>query len=276
MSKNRIKLDLGCVSVMGIINATPDSFSDGGKFFTFEKALQQANDLFSEGADILDVGGESTRPGAPDVSLEAEISRVIPLIEAIGADPLIDIPVSVDTSKVGVMAAAINAGATMVNDVRALQAPGAVELCAEAGVQVCLMHMQGLPRTMQKKPKYHQVVQDVTEFLLQRVDVCIKGGIAPENIVLDPGFGFGKTLEHNFQLLRSLDTLVGVGYPVLVGLSRKSLFGELLGVSVNDRLYASLAAVSFALQKGARIVRVHDVQATRHTVEVLKACNIFP
>jgi len=192
-------------------------------------------------------------------------------LKAIAEHPAINIPVSVDTSKVKVMTAAVKAGATMVNDVRALQAPGAVEFCAEAGVQVCLMHMQDSPKTMQNKPSYKDVVEEVIGFLLDRVDVCLEKGILPNNIVIDPGFGFGKVLEHNLLLLRSLDVIADQGYPVLIGLSRKSLFGDILDLPVDERLYASLSGATIAIQKGARIVRTHDVRPTRHAVEVTKA-----
>lgn len=254
--------------VMGILNTTPDSFSDGGRFTHLDHAVEHALAMVAEGADIIDIGGESTRPGAEPVSAEDEIRRVVPVIQALRAAT--DVAISVDTLKTEVMAAAIDAGADMVNDVNALQAPGAVELCAARGVAVCLMHMQGEPRTMQARPSYTDVVQEIRHFLAQRAWTCIDAGIPDSHIVIDPGFGFGKTLEHNLSLLKQLDQIHGLHYPVLVGLSRKSMFGKLLGLEIDDRLAVSLAAAVLAYTNGAGIFRVHDVKPT---VEALKVCQ---
>lgn len=259
--------------VMGVVNVTPDSFSDGGKYNSTDRALVQARRLVEEGADILDIGGESTRPGAPDVSIQEELERVIPVIEAISADETINVPLSIDTSKTRVMQEAIAAGVSLVNDVRALQDPGALECCAKNSVQVCLMHMQGLPRTMQIEPQYDDVAQDVARFLMERVTACKQAGISEESILLDPGFGFGKRLKHNMQLFRQLGDIVALGYPVLVGVSNKSMFKDLLGLDVDDRLFASLGAMSHAIQSGVKVVRVHNVKASRHVADVLDAIN---
>ncbi len=253
-------LDLSRPCVMGVLNVTPDSFSDGGDFFGAEDALRHAERLVAEGADIIDVGGESTRPGAASVSLQEEIERVVPVIEALSA--LIAIPISVDTSKPEVMRAAVGAGAGMINDVRALRAPGALKAAADAAVPVCLMHMQGQPRTMQEAPQYADVICEVGKFLRHRMDACAAAGIAAERLVLDPGFGFGKTLAHNLALLAGLEGLCSLGCPLLVGLSRKSMIGALTGRPVDGRLAGSLAAAVLAVERGARLVRVHDVAAT--------------
>jgi dihydropteroate synthase len=255
--------------VMGILNVTPDSFSDGGRYVSVEAALLRARAMLEEGADIIDVGGESTRPGAESVTVDEELARVIPVIEALRRGT--EAPVSVDTSKPEVMRAAAAAGASMINDVRALQADGAPELLAELGLPVCLMHMQGEPRSMQAKPHYDDVVQEVLDFLLERAQVCVRAGVAAERIVLDPGFGFGKTLEHNLALLAGLDRIVEAGYPVLAGLSRKSMIGALLGDPECDRLVGSVALALYAVRKGAYIVRVHDVRQTRQALRVQSA-----
>jgi dihydropteroate synthase len=255
--------------VMGILNVTPDSFSDGGRYVSVEAALLRARAMLEEGADIIDVGGESTRPGADSVTVDEELARVIPVIEALRRAT--EAPVSVDTSKPEVMRAAAAAGASMINDVRALQADGAPELLAELGLPVCLMHMQGEPRSMQAKPHYDDVVQEVLDFLLERAQVCMRAGVAAERIVLDPGFGFGKTLEHNLALLAGLDRIVEAGYPVLAGLSRKSMIGALLGDPECDRLVGSVALALYAVRKGAYIVRVHDVRQTRQALRVQSA-----
>ena len=254
---------------MGILNVTPDSFSDGGRYVSVEAALLRARAMLEEGADIIDVGGESTRPGAESVTVDEELARVIPVIEALRRAT--EAPVSVDTSKPEVMRAAAAAGASMINDVRALQADGAPELLAELGLPVCLMHMQGEPRSMQAKPHYDDVVQEVLDFLLERAQVCVRAGVAAERIVLDPGFGFGKTLEHNLALLAGLDRIVEAGYPVLAGLSRKSMIGALLGDPECDRLVGSVALALYAVRKGAYIVRVHDVRQTRQALRVQSA-----
>lgn len=253
---------------MGVLNVTPDSFSDGGDFFSADKAVAQARRMVEEGAAIIDIGGESTRPGAEAVSLEDELARVIPVIEALADLP---VPLSIDTQKPGVMRAAVAAGAGLVNDVNALQAAGAAEAVAGLGVPVCLMHMQGNPRTMQEAPEYADVTADVRRFLLERADVCMNAGIARENILLDPGFGFGKTVENNLQLLRELDSLVETGFPVLAGLSRKSMIGKLLGLPVEERLQPSVALAVVAAWKGAAVIRCHDVRETREAVDMCAA-----
>ncbi|MGG7055636.1 dihydropteroate synthase [Nitrosomonas sp. ANs5] len=254
--------------IMGVLNVTPDSFSDGGQYATTDQAIQHVNRLIVEGADMLDIGGESTRPGSQPVSLEEELSRVIPVIEFAVHKR---IPVSIDTSKPAVMRAAIRAGADLVNDVNALQAPGALEAIAENSAMVCLMHMQGTPETMQNTPHYSDVVTEVQAFLAQRIDAARNAGIPAERILIDPGFGFGKTLEHNLTLLQQLDRLLALGCPILVGLSRKSMLGAITGNTVDSRLHASVAAALLAVIKGAKIVRVHDVKATRDALSVLEA-----
>lgn len=254
---------------MGIVNVTPDSFSDGGKFDTTEKAVEHALALVAEGADILDIGGESTRPGATPVSLEDELNRVVPVIEQLSK--VAGVPLSIDTYKPEVMRAAIAAGADIVNDVRALQEPGAIEAVANSHVGVCLMHMQGTPQTMQQNPQYADVVAEVNAFLQARMQAAEAAGIAAERIVLDPGFGFGKRTEHNLALLRQLDSTLALGRPLLVGLSRKSVLGQITGNDVYVRLHASLAASVISTMKGARIVRVHDVKATADALKVVSA-----
>jgi dihydropteroate synthase len=258
-------LKLGNTRVMGILNVTPDSFSDGGRFITPAAALEQAMQMVADGADIIDVGGESTRPGASPVSATEEIDRVLPVIEAIHAES--SVPVSIDTSKPEVMRAAAAAGVAMLNDVRALREDGAVEAAASLGLPACLMHMQGEPRSMQANPQYDDVVHDVRDFLLERVNVCVAAGMNTANLVLDPGFGFGKTLEHNLELMRRLDVFVKMGQPVLVGVSRKSMIGKLLGDDTRERVTGSVTLALAAARKGAHIVRVHDV---RETVDALK------
>jgi dihydropteroate synthase len=245
---------------MGVLNTTPDSFSDGGRFEQFDAAMAGARKLFEDGADVIDVGGESTRPGAHAVSVAEETGRVIPVIEAIRAELSVDI--SIDTSKAKVMEAAVAAGATMINDVMALRAAGAIETARDLRVPVCLMHMQGEPRTMQKRPHYVDVVAEVRDFLLRRVDACVGAGMDESKLVIDPGFGFGKTLQHNLALLAHLDVLVETGYPVLVGLSRKSMIAAMLDRPVDKRVAASTALALIAVQKGAAMVRVHDVAET--------------
>lgn len=259
-------LELSRPRVMGILNVTPDSFSDGGRFLDRCAALRRAEEMIAEGAALLDVGGESTRPDAAPVSVQEELDRVIPVVEALRDAP---VPVSVDTSKPEVMAAALRAGAGMINDVRALRLPGAVEVLAGATVPVCLMHMQGEPATMQKDPRYHDVVADIKAFLAERVRVCEAAGIARERLLVDPGFGFGKTLEHNLLLLRRLGEFRDLGPPLLVGLSRKSMIGKILDAPPPERLHGSLAAAVIAAWQGAAIVRAHDVKAT---VQALAVC----
>jgi dihydropteroate synthase len=251
---------------MGVLNVTPDSFSDGGLFLDPSAAVDHAQTLVAKGADVIDVGGESTRPGAAPVSAENELERVVPVIEAIAAQ--ISVPISVDTSKPEVITAAVAAGAGMINDVRALRLPGALEAAAAAGVPVCLMHMQGTPASMQQKPAYADVIEEVSAFLSERVSACVAGGIPRDRILLDPGFGFGKTMEHNLALLAGIERLCEPGLPVLVGISRKSMIGSLTGREVRDRLAGSLAAAVLAVERGARVVRVHDPAETRDALRV--------
>ena len=256
-------------AVMGILNVTPDSFSDGGRFAARDDALRQADCMLADGADILDIGGESTRPGATGVGVDEELDRVIPVIEALAG--ITDKPVSIDTSKAGVMRAAVAAGASMINDVRALREEGALAAAAEAGVPVCLMHMQGQPRTMQQDPDYVDVVGEIEQFLTERVAACVEAGIPRGHIVLDPGFGFGKTVAHNVELLANLRQLTRSGLPVLAGLSRKSTLGKITGRDVDERVPASIAAAVIAVTNGASIVRVHDVAETVDALKVLTA-----
>lgn len=261
-------LDLSRPRVMGILNVTPDSFSDGGRFIQRDRAVAQALRMVEEGAALIDVGGESTRPGAADVSVEEELERVIPVIDAL-ADRL-PVPISVDTSKPQVMREAVQAGAGLINDVRALREPGALEAAAEAKVPVCLMHMRGAPRAMQQAPVYQDVVGEVKTFLAERVEACLAVGITRERLLIDPGFGFGKTLRHNLLLLRHLASFKELGLPVLVGVSRKSMIGAILDVPVEQRLYGSLGLAVFAALQGAVLLRAHDVGAT---VQALAACQ---
>jgi dihydropteroate synthase len=270
----KFKLDLTTPRVMGIVNVTPDSFSDGGKFVATELALEHALKLVEEGASILDIGGESTRPNATPVSLDEELKRVIPVIELLSKQ--INIPISIDTYKPAVMQAAIAAGASMVNDVRALQEEGALNAVANSKVGVCLMHMQGTPQTMQQNPHYNDVVNEVKSFLKARLQATMNGtnghaGCRASQIVLDPGFGFGKTREHNITLIKNLDAFADLGQPLLVGLSRKSVLGQVTGNDVDARLYASVAAGVIAAFKGAKILRVHDVKATVEALKVVSA-----
>ncbi len=259
-------LDLAQPRIMGVLNRTPDSFSDGGRFAAFDAALAQAQKMLAEGADIIDVGGESTRPGAAEVSLAEELDRVLPLIEKLARE--LGASVSVDTSKPEVMQAAVAAGAVMINDVYALRRPGALEAAVASGASLCIMHMQGEPRTMQHDPKYDDVTEEVAGFLQERVEKALAAGVDRERIVLDPGFGFGKNLEHNLTLLRRLPEIAALGYPLLVGLSRKSMIGTLLGGKpAEQRVQGSVAAAVIAVQNGASLVRVHDVAPT---VEALK------
>ena len=256
-------------SVMGILNVTPDSFSDGGQFDDIDVARRHAERLAEDGAAIIDIGGESTRPGADDVSESEELDRVIPVIEALR--DTVDVPLSIDTSKAIVMREAVAAGAAMINDVLALQEPGALQAAGELGVPVCLMHMQGRPRTMQENPRYQDVASEVTAFLGARAAKCIEAGIARELIVIDPGFGFGKTHAQNIELLANLRQLQDLGLPVLVGLSRKSTLGALTGRDVYDRLPGSIAAAVVAVMHGAQIVRAHDVRETVDALKIIRA-----
>lgn len=262
-------LDLARPQVMGILNVTPDSFSDGGRFVARDQALAHARAMVEEGAAIIDVGGESTRPGAEAVPVQQELDRVVPVIEALRAE--LPAAVSVDTSKPEVMRAAVAAGAGLINDVRALREPGALAAAVDAGVPVCLMHMQGEPRSMQQQPQYTDVVAEVRDFLLERAAACEAAGIPPDRILLDPGFGFGKTVEHNLRLLKHLPVLADTGYAVLAGLSRKSLIGAVLGLPVERRLAPSVALAVLAVWQGARIVRAHDVAATVQAVRMCEA-----
>jgi dihydropteroate synthase len=264
----RFQLDLSKPRVMGIVNVTPDSFSDGGKFNTTDKAVVHAIQLIEQGADILDIGGESTRPGATPVPLDEELSRVIPVIKALAQ---VGIPLSIDTYKPEVMRAAIDAGVDIVNDVCALQEPNALEIVAASQVGVCLMHMQGRPQTMQADPQYQDVVAEVTSFLAARLKAAEQAGIARERIVLDPGFGFGKRTEHNLTLLNQLSSLQSLGLPLLIGLSRKSVLGQVVGSEVDERIHASIAASVVSVMKGANIVRVHDVKPTVDALKIVSA-----
>ncbi|WP_444891955.1 dihydropteroate synthase [Microbulbifer sp. TRSA001] len=263
-------LDLSQPVVMGVLNTTPDSFSDGGNYYAsgtldLTLALQRAEQMLSEGATILDIGGESTRPGASPVTEQQELDRVVPVVEAINAN--FDAIISVDTSTPAVMRESAAVGAGLINDVRALERPGALEAAAESGLAICLMHMQGQPGTMQDDPSYTDVVEDVARYLQKRVDLCIELGVARDRLILDPGFGFGKTDEHNLALLRNLSQLAPADMPILAGLSRKSMIGRLLDRDVDGRLPGSLALAMLAAQRGARILRVHDVA---ETVDVLR------
>ena len=262
-------LELDAPRVMGVLNVTPDSFYDGGRHGDFAQAIAHARQMAADGAAIIDVGGESTRPGANPVSEDEELRRVVPVIGALARDGFL---VSVDTRRAAVMRAATAAGAAMVNDVAALREPGAMEAVAGSGVAVCLMHMHGEPATMQDAPHYDDVAEEVLAFLAARVDATLRAGIARERIAVDPGFGFGKTLEHNLQLMRALPRLVAAGYPVVAGLSRKGSLGTITGRPLEERLPASLAAALAAVARGAAIVRVHDV---RETVDALKVWRAF-
>ena len=257
--------------VMGILNVTPDSFSDGGKHADVKQALEHALRMIDEGARFIDIGGESTRPGVPEVSLQEELDRTIPVIEAVAKNA--QCVISIDTSKAEVIREAVKAGAGLINDVRALQEPGALSAASETGVPVCLMHMQGQPRTMQNHPAYQDVVEDVTQFLLERAEVCEKAGIAKEQILFDPGYGFGKSLEHNYALVKHLPKLMDLGYPVLVGMSRKSMIGNLLNRKVDERLAGSISLATIVAQMGAQIIRVHDVKETADAVNIVNMLN---
>ncbi|MHB1585895.1 MAG: dihydropteroate synthase [Acidiferrobacteraceae bacterium] len=250
---------------MGILNVTPDSFYDGGVFFRPERAIEHAHRMVDEGAQVIDIGGESTRPGAAPVELREELRRVIPVIAAL-VDSGLPVPISVDTSRPEVMKAAVAAGAGMINDIRALQVPGALEAAAGAGVPVCLMHMQGDPGSMQCQPNYVDVVSEVTAFLRSRVDAAVAAGIPRSRLLVDPGFGFGKTVDQNLSLLRELSALKSLGLPILVGLSRKSMIGVLTGAPATDRLSGSLVLAVLALKEGASVLRVHDVGPTCEAV----------
>jgi dihydropteroate synthase len=262
------RIDLSNPKIMGVVNVTPDSFSDGGRFANRDAAIEHAHRLLEEGADLLDIGGESTRPGADEVPAALEIERVVPLLEALFPT---GVPLSVDTSKPEVMRAALAAGAMIVNDVCAFATPGAAELVAQSDCGLIVMHMQGTPRTMQSAPAYRDVTREVAAFLKRRVAELQASGIDARRIAVDPGFGFGKSVEHNFTLLRELPQLAQLGVPLAVGLSRKSMLGAATGRGVSERLHASVAAAVLAIEGGARLIRVHDVAATRDAVNVWQA-----
>jgi len=260
--------------IMGVLNITPDSFSDGGRFFESQDAIDQAILMVEHGADIIDIGGESTRPGAPDVSEEEELNRVLPVIEALCDN--INVPISIDTSKPIVMKKAVESGASIINDVFALRLDGALEIAASLGVDVCLMHMQGNPRTMQQNPRYDNVVLEVKDFFAERIKACAKVGIKPESITLDPGFGFGKNLAHNVALLKNLSEFHEFGVSILAGLSRKSMIGTLLGdKEVGERMIGSVTAALIAVENGADIIRTHDVAETRDALKVWQQIKHF-
>ncbi len=268
------QLDLSMTQVMGILNVTPDSFSDGGQLYTgrallLDQVLLRAEKMVADGASILDVGGESTRPGAEKVGLQEEMDRVLPAVERIAQE--LDVVISVDTSSPELMTEAAACGAGLINDVRALGRDGALKAAADSGLPVCLMHMQGSPATMQARPEYDDVLDEVAGFLQQRAQACIAAGISPDQIILDPGFGFGKTVEHNLRLMNNVSHLKKLGFPVLIGTSRKSMFGAVLGREVDARLAGSLATVAIAVMQGAEIVRVHDVAETMDVVRMVRA-----
>ncbi|MBS0040788.1 dihydropteroate synthase [Shewanella sp. M16] len=267
------RLALSSPIVMGILNVTPDSFSDGGQYSSYELACQHADDMVAQGAGMIDIGGESTRPGAAEVSLADELARVIPLVKYVAAHH--DVWISVDTSKPEVMRQAVAAGAHLINDVRALMEPGALETAAELQVPICLMHMQGEPKSMQFAPTYHNVIEEVSVFLTERIEACLRAGIPRELLILDPGFGFGKSLEHNYELLAKLDCFALFDLPILIGLSRKSMIGNLLAKPTSERLAGSLAGAMIAAQKGAHIIRVHDVTETVDMLKVLQATQAY-
>jgi dihydropteroate synthase len=271
----RYRLSLDRPLVMGVLNVTPDSFADGGTFLDLRDATDRVRQMLGEGADIVDIGGESTRPGAVPTAEADELVRVIPLLEKIRMScDARGVPISVDTRKPAVMRAAIAAGASMINDINALRAPGAIDAVSEGSAAVCLMHMQGEPGTMQQSATYDDVVADVAAFLAQRAAACVAAGIGRDRIVLDPGFGFGKTVEHNLTLLRRLGEIAALGYPLLAGLSRKSTIGVLTGRDVDDRMAGSVAAALAAVARGASIVRVHDVRETADALKVWRAVQI--
>lgn len=263
------KLDLQQPRIMGVLNVTPDSFSDGGRYTQVDQALQQALRLEAEGADIIDIGGESTRPGAAPVSEQQELDRVLPVIEALKAAS--GVLISVDTSSPQVITAAAAAGVDLINDVRSLTRPGALDAAVASGLPVCLMHMRGEPGNMQQQTDYQDVVKDVADWLQRRASECQQAGIAAERILLDPGFGFAKLLTHNLQLLARLDEIVALGYPVLAGMSRKRMLGELTGRETGDREAAGLAAHLLAVQRGARLIRVHAVAGMKDALRVWQA-----
>ncbi|MEK7989715.1 MAG: dihydropteroate synthase [Thiotrichaceae bacterium] len=255
--------------IMGILNITPDSFSDGGQFQHKETAFNHARQMLQQGADIIDIGGESTRPDSQPISVQQELDRVIPIIEMVKAE--LPVKISIDTSKAQVMQAAIAAGVDIINDVAALCHENSLQVAAESNLIVCLMHMQGAPQIMQNNPQYEEVIAEVKQFLLQRIDACLAQGIATQNIWIDVGFGFGKKLEHNLQLMKHLENFTLLDYPVLVGVSRKSMIGKVLDKSIEQRLYGGLGLTALAVAKGAKIIRTHDVAATQDVVKMVQA-----
>lgn len=268
------QLDLSRPAVMGVLNITPDSFSDGGRHLSLDDALARARTMVREGADIIDVGGESTRPGAQAVPLQEELDRVIPVVERIASE--LPVPISVDTSKPGVMREAVAAGAGLINDVYALRHEGAMDAAAGLDVPVCLMHMQGEPRTMQSDPRYSEVVTEVRDFLADRIEACVGAGLPRHRLLADPGFGFGKSLQHNLSLLKHLAAFESLGVPLLVGMSRKTMVGQVLDAPTEERLYGSLAAATLGAWLGAAIVRVHDVGATVDALKMVAAVRAAP
>ncbi|MCL6329753.1 dihydropteroate synthase [Pectobacterium carotovorum subsp. carotovorum] len=262
-------LDLSCPHIMGILNVTPDSFSDGGKHNKLDAALLHVQEMVNAGATLIDIGGESTRPGAAEVSTEEELDRVVPVVEAIAK--CFDVWISVDTSKPEVMTASAQAGAHLINDIRALQEPGALEAAAATGLPVCLMHMQGMPKTMQHKPHYDDLMQDIGDFLQQQIDRCVNANIPKSKLLLDPGFGFGKNLAHNYALLARLSELHRFELPLLVGMSRKSMIGQILNVPPAQRVHGSIACAVIAAMQGAQIIRVHDVKETADAMRIVEA-----
>ncbi|WP_159655726.1 dihydropteroate synthase [Vibrio atypicus] len=267
ITANNKTLDLSTPQVMGILNVTPDSFSDGGKFNSLDNALTQAKAMVDAGVTIIDIGGESTRPGAPDVALEEELQRVIPIIRAIRQQS--DVWISIDTSKAEVMRQAAEVGADIINDVRALQEPGALEVAAKTGLPICLMHMQGQPRTMQANPHYDDLLLEVGEFLEERISACESVGISRDQLILDPGFGFGKTIEHNYHMLAHLEQFHKFGLPLLAGMSRKSMIFKLLDKAPDQCVAASVSCATIAAMKGAQIIRVHDFEQTLDAVKIV-------
>ncbi|AVE41988.1 dihydropteroate synthase [Providencia stuartii] len=262
------ELDLSTPKVMGILNVTPDSFSDGGTHNRYHDALEHAVKMVNEGASIIDIGGESTRPGAAEVSVNEELDRVIPIVEAIAQR--FDVWISVDTSKAEVMSEAAKAGMHLINDIRSLHEPGAIEVAAQSGLPVCIMHMQGQPRTMQDAPNYENVVADIKAYFDAEIARCVAAGIDKQQIILDPGFGFGKNLSHNYQLLANLDQFHDFGLPLLAGMSRKSMIGNLLNVPPQERLVGSIACATIAAMQGAQIIRVHDVKETVQAMQIVQ------
>ena len=271
---NQKMLDLTQPQIMGILNFTPDSFSDSGQFFQLDKALFHAENMIQAGASIIDIGGESTRPMADEVSIEEELARVVPLVEAIRQR--FDCWISVDSSKPEVMREAAKVGMDIINDIRALNEPHALETAAELALPVCIMHMQGEPRTMQTAPHYDDVITEVRSFLSEKIEQCLQAGIQKTNLILDPGFGFGKRVEHNYILLKELHQFCAMGYPVLAGLSRKSMLGAILEKPVDQRLIASVTGALIAAQKGANILRVHDVAETADALKIWQATESSP